>query len=180
MFRRRLTPLDNVLESIGRTLGAWTYLLVAMVAFLEAAAFLGLLVPGETGIILGGVVAGQGQIDLVALIGLAWAAAFAGDLTGYLLGRRLGRPFLLSRGPRLGLTPGRVEQVESFFHRHGGKAIFIGRFVGIVRSLSPFLAGSARMPLRRFVPYDILGAGIQSTLLCLLGYVFWQSLDTLI
>ena len=175
-----LPALDAVLESIGSTLGAWTYLVVALVAFLEAAAFLGLLVPGETGIIAGGVVAGQGHVDLVALIALAWASAFAGDLTGYALGRRLGRPFLLAHGGRFGLSPARVEQVDAFFARHGGKAIFIGRFVGVVRSLSPFLAGSARMPLGRFVPYDILGSGIQSTLLCLLGYAFWRSLDTLI
>lgn len=175
-----LPELDALLEGIGRTLGAWTYLLVALVAFLEAAAFLGLLVPGETGIIAGGVVAGQGHIDIVALIALAWAAAFAGDLAGYALGRRLGRPFLLAHGRRFGLTPTRVEQVDAFFVRHGGKAIFIGRFVGVVRSLSPFLAGSARMPLGRFVPYDVLASGLQSTLLCLLGYAFWRSLDTLI
>jgi undecaprenyl-diphosphatase len=175
-----LPHLDTLLEDIGRTLGAWTYLLVAVVAFLEAAAFLGLLVPGETGIIAGGVVAGQGHIDIVVLIPLAWASAFAGDLTGYAFGRRLGRPFLLRHGTRFGLTPARVEQVDRFFTDHGGKAIFVGRFVGLVRSLSPFLAGSARMPLGRFVPYDILGSGIQSTLLCLLGYAFWHSLDTLI
>jgi undecaprenyl-diphosphatase len=175
-----LPHLDTLLEDIGRTLGAWTYLLVAVVAFLEAAAFLGLLVPGETGIIAGGVVAGQGHIDIVVLIPLAWASAFAGDLTGYAFGRRLGRPFLLRHGPRFGLTPARVGQVDRFFTDHGGKAIFVGRFVGLVRSLSPFLAGSARMPLGRFVPYDILGSGIQSTLLCLLGYAFWHSLDTLI
>lgn len=175
-----LPELDAVLEDIGSTLGAWTYLLVALVAFLEAAAFLGLLVPGETGIIAGGVVAGQGHIDLVALIALAWASAFAGDLTGYALGRRLGRPFLFAHGRRFGFTAARVEQVDAFFASHGGKAIFIGRFVGVVRSLSPFLAGSARMPLGRFAPYDILASGIQSTLLCLLGFAFWRSLDTLI
>jgi undecaprenyl-diphosphatase len=126
-------------------------------AFLEAGAFLGLLVPGETATILGGVVAGQGEIDIVVLIALVWTAAFAGDLTGYWLGRRLGRAFLIRHGPRFGFTAVRLEQVEQFFDRHGGKAVFLGRFVGIVRSLAPFLAGSSRMPLGRFVAYDILG-----------------------
>jgi membrane protein DedA with SNARE-associated domain len=172
-----LPQIDRLLEDIGRALGAWTYLLVGVLAFMEAAAFLGLLVPGETAIIVGGVVAGQGQIDLVALIALAWAAAFAGDLTGYALGRRHGRPFLIRHGKGFGLTEDRVRMVEGFFERHGGKAIFVGRFVGIVRSLSPFLAGSSRMALGRFVPYDILGSGIQTTLLCLVGFAFWRSID---
>ncbi|HZJ28553.1 MAG TPA: VTT domain-containing protein, partial [Solirubrobacterales bacterium] len=172
-----LPDLAGILEDIGRALGPWTYLLVGTMAFLEAAAFVGVLVPGETTIVVGGVVAGQGQIDIVVLIAIAWSMAFLGDLTGYLLGRRLGRPFLVRHGPRFRVSNERIEQADEFFASHGGKAIFIGRFVGIVRSLSPFLAGSSRMPLRRFVPYDILGSGLQSTLLCLVGYFFWHSLD---
>lgn len=175
-----LPDLANLLEQVGRTLGPWTYLLVGVMSFLEAAAFVGLIVPGETTIVVGGVVAGQGQIDIIVLIAIAWSLAVLGDLTGYLLGRRLGRPFLVKHGPRFGLGKARIEQAEGFFADHGGKAIFIGRFVGIVRSLAPFLAGSSRMPLRRFMPYDVLGAGIQSSLLCLVGYFFWHSLDTVL
>jgi undecaprenyl-diphosphatase len=173
----QLPNLDKLLQDLGRTLGPWTYPLVGVLAFAEAAAFLGLVVPGETAIIVAGVVAGQGQIDIVALIALVWAASVAGDLTGYFLGKRLGRPFLLRHGPRVGVSEERVHQVDAFFERHGGKAVFVGRFVGLVRALSPFLAGSSGMPLRRFVPYDVLGAGIQNTLLCLVGFVFWHSLD---
>jgi undecaprenyl-diphosphatase len=74
------------------------------------------------------------------------------------------------------ITPERLEKVEAFFGRHGGKAILIGRFVGLVRPLAPFLAGSARMPLRRFAPYDIVAAGLWSAAFVLLGYLFWHSL----
>jgi membrane protein DedA with SNARE-associated domain len=169
--------LDKILEDVGRALGPWTYLLVAILAFLEAGAFIGLLIPGETALIVAGVVAGQGQIDIVLLIAIAWTFAVLGDLTGYALGRRLGRPFLVHHGPRFGISEERVHQVDAFFAKHGGKAIFVGRFVGLVRSLSPFLAGSSGMQLRRFVPYDVLGAGLQSSFLCLIGYVFWHSLD---
>lgn len=175
-----LPDLAAFLEDVGRALGPWTYLLVGLMAFLEAGAFVGLLVPGETTIVVGGVVAGQGEIDIIVLIAVAWSMAVLGDLTGYLLGHRLGRPFLIKHGPRFGLGEARIEQAEAFFADHGGKAIFIGRFVGIVRSLAPFLAGSSRMPLKRFIPYDVLGAGIQSSLLCLVGYFFWQSLDTVL
>jgi undecaprenyl-diphosphatase len=172
-----LPDLDKLLEDIGKALGPWTYLLVAVLAYAEAAAFLGLVVPGETAIIVAGVVAGQGEIDIVALIALVWACSVAGDLTGYVLGKRLGRPFLLRHGPRVGVSEERVHQVDGFFERHGGKAVFVGRFVGLVRALSPFLAGSSGMRLRRFIPYDVLGAGIQVTILCLVGFVFWHSLD---
>jgi undecaprenyl-diphosphatase len=172
-----LPDLDKILEDVGKALGTWTYLLVGVLAYAEAAAFLGLVVPGETAILVGGVVAGQGEIDIVVLIALVWACSVLGDLTGFVLGRRLGRPFLLRHGPRVGVSEERVHQVDGFFEHHGGKAVFLGRFVGLVRAIAPFLAGSSGMPLRRFLPYDVLGAGIQTSLLCLVGFVFWHSLD---
>ncbi len=175
-----LPSLDTLLEDVGRTLGPWTYLLVGALAFLESGAFVGLIVPGETALIVGGVVAGQGKIDVILLIAIAWSMAVAGDLTSLALGRRLGREFMLKHGPRVKITEERVEQVERFYDRHGGKAVFLGRFVGLVRSVSPFLAGSSGMSLRRFLPYDVLAAGIMSTAFCLLGFVFWRSLDRVI
>jgi undecaprenyl-diphosphatase len=104
----------------------------------------------------------------------------AGDVTSFLLGRRLGRAFLVKHGPKVQITPERLVQVESFFERHGGAAVLLGRFVGIVRAVAPFLAGSGGMPLRRFLPYDILGAGLWGTTYCLLGYAFWRSLGTVL
>ncbi len=175
-----LPNLDEVLEDVGKALGPWTYLLVAVLAFGETGAFIGLLVPGETAIIVGGVVAGQGEISLVALIAVVWAMAVAGDLTSFMLGRRLGRGFLERHGPRVHITEERLQQVERFFDKHGGKAIFIGRFVGIIRAVLPFMAGSSGMTLKRFVPYDILGAGVWGTTFCVLGYLFWHSIDQVI
>jgi membrane protein DedA with SNARE-associated domain/membrane-associated phospholipid phosphatase len=172
-----LPNLDELLEDIGRTLGPWTYLLVGALCFLESGAFVGLIVPGETAIVVGGFVAGQGEIDIVVLIALVWATAVAGDLVSFALGRRLGRGFLVRHGPRVQITEERIEQVERFYDRHGGKAVFLGRFVGLVRAVSPFLAASSGMPLRRFLPYDVLAAGAMGTAFCLLGYVFWKSLD---
>jgi membrane-associated phospholipid phosphatase len=78
------------------------------------------------------------------------------------------------------ITEARLEQVERFFDRHGGKAILIGRFVGLVRAIAPFLAGSSGMPLRRFVPYDVIGAGLWGSTFVVLGYVFWQSFSQLV
>jgi membrane protein DedA with SNARE-associated domain/membrane-associated phospholipid phosphatase len=172
-----LPSLDELLQDIGRGLGAWTYLLVGVLCFLESGAFVGLLIPGETAIVVGGFVAGQGEIDVILLIAIAWATAVAGDLVSFGLGRRLGREFLVEHGTRVQITEARIEQVERFYDRHGGKAVFLGRWVGLVRAVSPFLAGSSGMPLRRFLPYDILAAGGMVTLFALLGFVFWHSLD---
>lgn len=172
-----LPNLDKLLTDVGSTLGAWTYLLVGVLCFLESGAFVGLLVPGETAIVVGGFVAGQGQIDVILLIAIAWFAAVAGDLVSFGLGRRLGREFLVRHGPRVQITEQRIEQVERFYGRHGGKAVFLGRWVGLVRAVSPFLAGSSGMGLRRFLPYDVLAAGGMVTVFALLGFVFWRSLD---
>ena len=172
-----LPNFKKIVEDAGNTLGQWTYLVVGVMAFFETGAFVGLIAPGETFLIFGGVVAGQGTISLVTLIAIVWTCAVLGDLASFYAGRRLGRAFLIKHGSKVQITEERVHQVEGFFDRHGGKAIFLGRFVGLVRAVNPFLAGSSGMPLRRFLPYDIIGAGAWATMLLVLGYVFWQSFD---
>jgi membrane protein DedA with SNARE-associated domain/membrane-associated phospholipid phosphatase len=174
-----LPKLEEVMLDIGRALGPWTYLVVGVLAFLETGAFVGLVAPGETTVIVGGVVAGQGEISLLVLIGITWACAVAGDLASYTAGRRLGRAWLLRHGERVKITEERLLQVEDFFERRGGMTILIGRFIGFVRALAPFIAGTSRMPLRRFLPYDVLGAGAWAATFATLGYVFWQSFDQL-
>jgi membrane protein DedA with SNARE-associated domain/membrane-associated phospholipid phosphatase len=168
--------LTKLIEDAGTRLGKWTYLLVGALAFLETGAFVGLVAPGESAILIGGVVAGQGKISIYVLIGIVWACAVAGDLTSYTLGRRLGRGFLERHGPRLKITEERLRYVEDFFARRGGITILIGRFIGLVRAIAPFIAGASKMPLRTFLPYDVLGAGLWGSLFCLLGYFFWRSL----
>jgi membrane protein DedA with SNARE-associated domain/membrane-associated phospholipid phosphatase len=175
-----LPSAEKVIESIGTTLGKWTYLLVAAAAFLETGAFVGLVAPGETIVLLGGFVAGQGEISVVLLLALVWACAVAGDVTSYWAGRRLGRQFMLRHGPKVKITEERLERVEDFFARYGGRTIFFGRFVGLIRAIAPFIAGSSRLPFGRFLPYDIVGAGLWATYLVLLGYIFSKSLHQLL
>ncbi len=172
-----LPNIEKLIEDAGTALGRWTYLLVGVLAFLETGAFIGLVAPGETAVLVGGLVAGQGQISLFVLIAIVWTCAVAGDLTSYTLGRRLGRAWLLRHGERLKITESRLHQVERFFERAGGVTILVGRFIGLVRALAPFIAGTSRMPLRVFLPYDIVGAGAWAATFCVLGYIFWQSFD---
>jgi len=171
----RLPDLEGALTDLSDTLGPWTYALVAALAFAETGAFIGLLAPGETAIVLGGVVAAHGDISLPAMIAIAWVAAAGGDLASFTLGKRLGRRFVIARGPRFGVTAPRLERVEAFFDHHGPKAILVGRFIGLVRAVAPFLAGASGMRLRAFLPWSLLGTLVWTSAFTLVGYAFSNS-----
>jgi undecaprenyl-diphosphatase len=169
--------LQELLDDVARGLGDWTYLAVGALAFLETGAFVGLVAPGETFVMLGGAVAGVGETSVIVTIAVVWFSAWAGDTASFFLGRRLGRGFMLRYGPRVRITEARVEQVERYFERHGGKTILIGRFIGLVRALAPFVAGASGMRYRAFVPFSILGTGLWATTFTLIGYFAARSLD---
>jgi len=172
-----LPDVEAIITEVGRRLGQWTYLVVGLGAFLETGAFVGLLAPGETLLILGGVVAGQGVIDVYLLLGLVWTAVVAGDSVSYALGRRLGRGFILRHGPKVKITSQRLGQVERFFERHGGKTLLVGRFIGLVRAVAPFLAGASGLSFPRFFPYAVVGGGLYAAFFVVLGFIFWRSFD---
>jgi len=169
--------IQKALHDVSQSLGAWTYALVGLAAFLETAAFVGLILPGETVVILGGAVAGQGATSVVVTIAVVWACAFGGDTVSFVLGSRLGRAFILRHGPKLRITEERFEKVESYFRRYGGRTILIGRFIGLVRALAPFTAGSSGMRYRNFFPYSVLGTGLWAATFSLIGYFASQHLD---
>jgi membrane protein DedA with SNARE-associated domain/membrane-associated phospholipid phosphatase len=172
--------LQQLLHDFSDTLGKWTYVIVGLLAFLETGAFVGLVAPGETFVLIAGAVAGQGVTSIVLTIAIVWFCAWLGDTTSFFIGRRLGRDFVLKHGPKVPIVPithERFESVEKFFAEHGGKTILVGRFIGLVRALAPFIAGSSGMRYRAFVPYSILGTGLWAAAFSLLGYALSQSLD---
>src|SRR5919204_2676131 len=169
--------IQKGIEDLANALGKWTYALVGVMAFAETGAFVGLVAPGEFTVILGGVIAGQGTINIFVLMGIVWGCTISGDSISFFLGRRLGRSFLERHGPKVRITPERLAQVDEHFRRRGGATVLVGRFIGFVRPIAPFLAGSTQMPYRRFLPYSVVGTGLWGPGFCLLGYVFWQSFD---
>jgi membrane-associated protein len=173
-----LPDWEEILTDVSDALGTWTYVLVGGLAFLETGAFVGLVAPGETAVVLGGVVAAQGETSIVLMLLVVWLSAAGGDFVSFLLGRRLGRPFIVRRGPSFGVTPDRLARVEGFFDRHGPKAILVGRFVGIVRAVAPFLAGASGMRLRAFVPWSLLGTLVWAATFTLVGYAFSESFSS--
>lgn len=160
----------KVLHDVSHTLGAVTYVLAGLAAFLETGAFVGLVLPGETVVILAGAVAGQGATSIEVTILVVWIGAFAGDTTSFWIGRKLGRGFALRHGPKLRITEDRLERVEHYFQRYGGRTVVIGRFIGLVRALAPFTAGTSGWRYRVYFPYCLIGTGLWSAAFCLVGY----------
>jgi undecaprenyl-diphosphatase len=175
-----LPRAEALLREVTGRLGSLTYVVVGALAFAETGAFLGLVAPGELAVVLGGVSAGHGAVSLPVLVALVWACAFSGDLVSYVLGRRLGRGFLLRHGAAVGISEQRLAQMERLLAAHGGKTIVLGRFVGFVRPLAPFVIGASRVPARTFVPLSALASGVWSATFACLGYAFSESLDELL
>jgi len=169
--------IQKGIEDLAKALGKWTYVLVGFMAFAETGAFVGLVAPGEFTVILGGVIAGQGTINIFVLIAIVWACTLSGDTASFFLGRRLGRRFLERHGPKVRITPERLKQVDEHFKRRGGATVLAGRFIGFVRPVAPFVAGASGMQYRRFLPYSVLGTGLWGPGFCLLGFIFWRSFD---
>jgi undecaprenyl-diphosphatase len=166
--------LHYLLDLVAR-LGHWSYLIIFLAATLECAAFVGLLVPGESLMLASGFFSQQGLLQLDAVLVISFLGAIVGDNIGYQLGYRLGREWLLHHGRRFGLKPARLTRAEEFFSRHGAKAVFFGRFIGFARALVPFVAGASRMPYRQFLRYNALGAALWSVGFVLLGYFLGAS-----
>ncbi|MGY4768730.1 DedA family protein [Kribbella sp. CWNU-51] len=167
------------LQQLGGQLGGWFYLIAGGLACAEAAVMLGLVLPGETALVVAGFAAHQGWIALWPMVAVAIGSAALGDSVGYEVGRRLG-PRL--RSSRLGLRVGddRWRRTDDFLRRHGGRAVLLGRFTAGLRALTPGMAGMARMPyLRTFLPWNVAGAIVWGAGCVLLGYGFSASLTTL-
>ncbi|MBA2273030.1 MAG: bifunctional DedA family/phosphatase PAP2 family protein [Actinobacteria bacterium] len=146
----------------------WAYVLIAIIAAAESAAFIGLLLPGEATMLLGGVLVYQGRASLSLMILVGCAGAIVGDSVGYAIGRSLGPSLMRGRlGRRIGLE--RWKRAQAYLRARGARAVLIGRFVGVLRALMPAIAGSAGLPYRSFVVYSVTGAVVWVTAFILLG-----------
>jgi membrane protein DedA with SNARE-associated domain len=164
------------LQRIGEQVGGWFYLIAGVLAFAEAAVMVGLVLPGETALLVAGLAAHQGWVSLWPMVVIAVCCAVLGDTVGYEVGRWFG-PRL--RSSRLGRRAGedRWRRADDFLRKYGGRAVLLGRFTAVLRALMPGLAGMARMPyLRTFLPWNVAGGVIWGAGCVLLGYGFSASL----
>jgi membrane protein DedA with SNARE-associated domain/membrane-associated phospholipid phosphatase len=161
--------IAGLLDRLAELASPWGYVLVGALALLEASAMIGLVVPGEAALLVGGFLASQHRADLRVMIAVAAIGAIVGDSVGYEIGKHLG-PTL--RRSRLGRWVGdeRWGRAESYLANHGGRAVFFGRFVGVLRAMVPTIAGLSRMPYRTFLPWNAAGGLIWAPGFVLLGY----------
>jgi membrane protein DedA with SNARE-associated domain len=151
------------------------YVLICLLAFGEAAVFIGFVLPGETAAILGGVLAAADKIELWMLLVLVPVAAIVGDSVGYEVGHRYGPRVLASRPMRS--HQHRLASAQTFLRERGGWAVFLGRFTAFLRAVMPGLAGLSRMPYRRFLVFNALGGITWGVGAVLLGYFAGNSYE---
>jgi membrane-associated protein len=170
--------VTQFLEHAGEHVGAWLYVIAGGLAFGEAAILLGMVLPGETALLVAGYFCHEGVLSLPVMLGVAVVAAIVGDSVGYAFGHRIGPPL---QGSRLGRWVGerRWDRATQFLHRHGGKAVLLGRLTALLRALVPGMAGIARMPYyQTFLPWNVAGGLLWGSGCVLLGYAFAASLHT--
>ncbi|MEU5712909.1 MULTISPECIES: DedA family protein [Streptomyces] len=156
--------LDRVIEAAGW----WSYAAVFVLTAGETSAFIGLLVPGETAVLLASAVAGRGELNAPLLAAVVVAGAVTGDNLGYALGRRCARrPGRRSLKALVGHRDGRA---RAFLTRHGAAAVFTGKFIGFARTFLPYAAGSSGMPYRRFLLYSTTASLLWGIGTVLLGF----------
>ena len=144
-------------------------LAVALMVFAESGLLIGFFLPGDSLLLAAGFFAGQGELQIVWLIVAVVVAAIIGDNVGYRIGRRFG-PKLFKRDNGLFFRREYVEQTQSFYQRHGGKTIILARFVPIVRTFAPVVAGVGKMDWRRFTFFNIFGGLFWGVGVTLVGY----------
>ncbi len=149
--------------------------LIAALVFAEAAIFVGFILPGETAVLLGGVLASAGVLPLPLLLVVVVSAAVVGDSVGYEVGRRFG-PRLLTWRP-LFRHQTRIDSAREMLRERGGWAILLSRFTAFLRAVMPGLAGVSRMRYRRFLAFNATGGLVWGVGVCLLGYFAGQSYE---
>ncbi|MGH2591489.1 MAG: DedA family protein [Actinomycetota bacterium] len=170
--------IERILEFLDPYLAEpWGYIIVGVATFLENSVGAGVIVPGETLVIVGGFYARRGELWLPLVAAVAFVGAVLGDNLGFWIGRRYGRGFLERHGAKLFVTHERLETAERYYARHGGKTILLARFIPVVRSVGFIVAGVARMNWKRFIVYDLAGALVWAVTHSVVGYVLGASYE---
>ena len=152
-------------------------LVLMAIVFAETGLLVGFFLPGDSLLIIAGVLASQGNLDLALAVPACFIGAFAGSEVGYIIGQRLG-PRLFTKQESRFFKQEYVERTHQFFDRHGPRTIVLSRFVPIVRTFTPVMAGVASMRRRVYTTYNLIGALLWAVGLVMLGWVIGDSLGT--
>jgi membrane-associated protein len=168
--------IREIVQWVGPLFATAGYAIVAVAVLAERSILVGLIVPGDVIIALGGVYAARGDLNVVAVMAIAFVAAVCGESIGFWLGHRYGMR-LVRRLPFVNRLEGKLEEVQGYFDRHGGKTVAIGRYATAAGAMIPFVAGMAKMRYRRFLLFDVPAVLLWAIGITLVGYVFGRNLD---
>ncbi len=163
--------LDTHLQWVIQTYDTWTYAIIFMVIFCETGLIITPFLPGDSLLFAAGAFAALGSLDLAALFVLIFIAAVLGDFVNYSIGNYIG-PKIFKKEKSLFFNKEYLMRTEEFYEKYGAKTIIAARFMPIIRTFAPFVAGIGKMNWLKFVAYNIIGAGLWCILFLLGGYFF--------
>lgn len=158
-----------IIESLLDWLGAYVYFGLFFIIFAETGLAVGFFLPGDSLLVVAGLFAAAGKLNLWIMLASLFVAAVVGDAVGYYSGRKMGKA-VFSRPKSRFFNPKHLQKAHAFYEKHGGKTIIIARFVPIVRTFAPIVAGAAEMSYRNFLTYNIVGGFFWVTSMLLAGY----------
>jgi membrane-associated protein len=167
-LRELLNP-KNIIDFMTTKGLMFTYAGLVFIIFAETGLAVGFFLPGDSLLVVAGLVARAGRLNVAVLLSTLFVAAVVGDAVGYYSGLKLG-PRLFARKKSLLFRPSHLQKAHEFYEKYGGKTIIIARFVPIVRTFAPIVAGAAQMPYRRFVLYNVVGGFAWVFSMILAGY----------
>ncbi len=169
-FLRTLTTPEKLIHLLSAVITGWYgYALLAGIVFAETGLLVGFVLPGDSLLFTIGVVAGAGELNIVLIMLLLVCAALLGDWSGYLIGRRTG-PAIFNRPDSRFFKQEHLTRTKFFYEKHGGKTIIYAKFVPIIRTFAPFIAGVANMRYSRFLTFDVFGVAGWVLSMTLAGY----------
>ena len=161
-------------ETLKDLIAHYGYFAVFGVVALESA---GIPLPGETALVTAAIFAAQGALNIYGVVGSAIAAAILGDNFGYWIGREFGFPLLARVAPALRLDEGKLKVAQYLFLKHGGKIVFFGRFVAILRTFAAFLSGVNKLPWERFLAFNAAGGAIWASVFGAGGFLLGKAFE---
>ncbi|CAD5107471.1 DedA family protein [Zestomonas carbonaria] len=163
--------LDTYLNLLVTNYGPWIYAILFLVIFCETGLVVMPFLPGDSLLFIAGAICAGGGMDPVLLAGLLMTAAICGDSTNYVIGRTVGERLFRNPNSKI-FRRDYLQRTHEFYDRHGGKTVTLARFLPILRTFAPFVAGVGHMPYPRFLGFSVLGSLLWVGSLVTLGYFF--------